>query len=141
MQHSLQYYCNRASSGVAQVMSNSSARARTKPVVLRNGPRKRPGVDLEKHPNRQQRIINVLITKCCSNITPKSHDNYLVHPNGATFEILNIFSAALIQKFTVLAASTQNITLPIQIGSQNAILKFQRLCTCNVWMSGMHKLY
>ena len=33
------------------------------------------GVDLEKHPNLQKRVINVLITKRHSIIAPKSHDN------------------------------------------------------------------
>ena len=48
-------------------------------------------VDLKKHPKRQQCIINVLITKRHSIIVPKSHDNYLVHPNGVTFAIFNYF--------------------------------------------------
>ena len=34
-------------------------------------------MDQEKHPNRQQRIINVLVTKRLSIIAPKSLDNYL----------------------------------------------------------------
>ena len=50
-----------------------------------------PGVDLEQHPNRQQRIINVLITKRRSIIAPKSHDNYLVHPILGGIAIFNYF--------------------------------------------------
>ena len=91
MQCSLQYYWYRASSGVAPVPSNSSAGARTKPVVLRKNQESASGVDLKKHPNWQQRIINVLITKRRSVIAPKSHDNYLVHPNGAFAIYYNFF--------------------------------------------------
>ena len=47
--------------------------------------------DLEKHPKQQQCIINILITKRHSIIVPKSHDNYLVHPNGVTFANFNYF--------------------------------------------------
>ena len=50
------------------------------PLCLEMDQESVPGVDLEKNPNRQQRIINVLITKRRSIIAPKSHDNYLVLP-------------------------------------------------------------
>ena len=51
---------------------------------------------------KETRIINILITKRCSIIAPKSHDNYLVHPNGVTFAMC-FFSGALIRKFTAVS--------------------------------------
>ena len=61
------------------------------PLCLEMDQESASGVDLKKHPKRQQCIINFLITKRRSIIAPKSHDNYLVHPNGATFAIFNYF--------------------------------------------------
>ena len=39
----------------------------------------------------ERNVINFLITKRRSIIAPKSQNNYLVHPNGATFAIFNYF--------------------------------------------------
>ena len=87
MQRSLQYYWNIASSGVALVRAIAPQVQELSPLCLEMDQESAPGVDLEKHPNRQQRIINVLFTKRSSIIAPKLHDNYLIHSISGTFAI------------------------------------------------------
>ena len=78
MQRPVQYYWNRASSGVAPVPSDNNYIApqvqELSPLCLEMDQESAPGVGVERHPKRQHRIINVLFTKRRSIIAPKSLD-------------------------------------------------------------------
>ena len=78
MQRSLQYNRNRASSGVAPVRAIAPQVQELSPLCLDMDQESAVGVNLEKHPNLHQRIINVLITKRLPIIAQKSHDNYVL---------------------------------------------------------------